>query len=537
MSSTTVTLDYSSTSSQPVRSGWPVALAALSLAVGGLIALYWNTAELMVRIWLRSDTFTHCFLIPPIALWLAWRCRDRLVHLQVQPWWPALGAMLLVESAWLLGQLAAVNALSQLAFTALLVLTVPLILGKRVAREITFPLLFLFFAVPLGEFFIPLMMEWTADFTVMALRLSRVPVYREGLQFVLSSGNWSVVEACSGVRYLIASITVGTLFAYLNFVTLKKRLLFCVVAVAVPVVANWLRAYMIVMLGHLSSNQLAVGADHLIYGWAFFGVVIFLMFMIGARWREDVPEGMTAPPGSALPAIPLRTIWAAAVVAAAITALAPLQYRSIATAEEASRAQLVGLPQLGLSGGWQHVPDDGVLWKPVYGEPSAERAAGYVHEGRQVDLYIAYYRNQNAERKLISSTNVLVASKDPLWTPAGTTSRAVALNGQTFDLRSTVLRPRPSVVKPSGNRVVWKWYWIDGRFTGNDYLARLYIMAARLRGHGDAAAALVLSAPQNGAMTEAAFDAFVAAQGTALNTMLRGAAMPVDPRGALGMGR
>ena len=65
------------------------------------------------------------------------------------------------------------------------------------------------FAVPVGEFLLPVFMEWTADFTVLALRLSGIPVYREGLQFVIPSGNWSVVEACSGIRYLIASLMVG----------------------------------------------------------------------------------------------------------------------------------------------------------------------------------------------------------------------------------------------------------------------------------------------------------------------------------------
>ena len=56
--------------------------------------------------------------------------------------------------------------------------------------------------MPFGEFALPQMMEWTANFTVLALRLSGIPVFREGLQFVIPSGNWSVVEACSGVRYL-----------------------------------------------------------------------------------------------------------------------------------------------------------------------------------------------------------------------------------------------------------------------------------------------------------------------------------------------
>jgi hypothetical protein len=43
------------------------------------------------------------------------------------------------------------------------------------------------------------------------------PGLPRGLQFVIPSGSWSVIEACSGVRYLIASFMVGALFAYLNY--------------------------------------------------------------------------------------------------------------------------------------------------------------------------------------------------------------------------------------------------------------------------------------------------------------------------------
>jgi exosortase len=53
------------------------------------------------------------------------------------------------------------------------------------------------------------------------LALSGIPVHAEGLRFVIPTGSWSVVEACSGVRYLIASVTVGTLFAYLTYRSLS----------------------------------------------------------------------------------------------------------------------------------------------------------------------------------------------------------------------------------------------------------------------------------------------------------------------------
>ena len=269
---------------------WRHARLAMLAYLTLVMYVYRDTALSMVEIWSRSDTFTHCFLIVPISLWLIWRRRQSLARMRPQVDPSALFVLALAGSAWLVGELGSINALTQFSLVALIVLGVPVILGYRIAIAIAYPLAFLFFAVPFGEFVMPQMMEWTADVTVLALRASGIPVFREGLQFVIPTGNWSVVEACSGVRYLIASFTVGTLFAYLNYRSTTRRLVFTAISILVPVVANWMRAYFIVMLGHLSSNRLAVGVDHLIYGWVFFGVVIMIMFAIGARWSEDPAE-------------------------------------------------------------------------------------------------------------------------------------------------------------------------------------------------------------------------------------------------------
>ena len=245
---------------ESTRAGvWRHAIAALLVLIAAILLLYRDTAWGMVQIWSRSETFTHGFLVVPIVLWLVWRSRDALVALTPRPSGWILAPLLIAILGWLMGDLAAVNAVTQMAFVSMLVLAIPAVLGVSVARLIAFPLAFLYFAVPIGEVFLPQLMEWTANFTVVALRFSGIPVFREGLQFVIPSGNWSVVEACSGVRYLIASLTVGTLFAYLNYQSNWRRLLFVLVSILVPIVANWLRAYMIVMLGHLSGNTIAVG--------------------------------------------------------------------------------------------------------------------------------------------------------------------------------------------------------------------------------------------------------------------------------------
>ncbi|HEY7788386.1 MAG TPA: exosortase A, partial [Casimicrobiaceae bacterium] len=309
------------------ESAWRIALTALALALVFIVVAFFGTAAAMVGIWARSETFTHGFVVAPISLWLIWRMRERLRAFAPQPSWIALPLLAAAGFAWLLGDVGAVNSVAQVAFVAMLVLAVPAILGIPVTHAMLFPLGFLFFSVPLGEFLLPTLMSHTADFTVFALRASGVPVYREGFQLVIPTGRWSIVEACSGVRYLIASLMVGTLFAYLNYRTLWRRYAFIGVAIAVPIVANWIRAYMIVMLGHLSNNRIATGVDHIIYGWLFFGIVMLVMFLIGARWQErtpalDLPTRRIPRATTNAAATPVH-VWGAAIAVMAVAVVWP----------------------------------------------------------------------------------------------------------------------------------------------------------------------------------------------------------------------
>ncbi len=483
-------------------------LAPGLLLLAVLLLLFRDTAQAMVTIWVRSETFTHCFLVPPIVVWLIWRARGRLALAPVRPvpWLLVLwgGACLL----WLLGELASVNAATQLALVSLIVLIVPAVYGAAVTRVLAFPLLFLFFAVPVGEFMVQPMMDWTADFTIAALQASGLPVYREGLQFVIPSGSWSVVEACSGVRYLIASFMVGTLFAYLNYNSLRRRLVFAAVSLAVPVLANWLRAYMIVMLGHLSGNEIATGVDHLVYGWVFFGIVIGVMFMIGARWSEpELPlpaprAGAVAAPGAAG-----ASLWRVALVAMLLVAgTQGLMWR---LDQPLGKAPVLALPAA--APGWagtaayQASPE----WRPNFKTANLQLAQGYrrLADGATVTAWVGYYRDQNYQRKLITSTNGLVdGSPEAGWSQAargGTTAAGTAL-------RTAVLRAADVSSVGAPRLRVWQLYWVAGRTTTSDVQAKLLLAVNRLLGRGDDAAVLLLYLPlAPGVPTEAA-DALLA---------------------------
>ena len=283
----------SPTAASPLPLGLPRALwIAFAAAVATALA-FPDTVVSIVDIWWRYDTFTHGFFVLPTFLWLVWRERQALAALP--PASPDARALPLLAAAgllWLLSRTAGILAGEQLALVLMIILVLHAFAGRDIARAIRFPLLFLLFLAPLGEEIVPQLMEITADLTAGAVALSGIPIYREGLFLSLPSGNWSVVEACSGIRYLIASITLGSLYAYLNYRSTGRRLAFIALAAAVPILANGVRAFLIVMIGHFSGMELATGVDHLIYGWIFFGIVMFVLFSIGSLLREpeDAPD-------------------------------------------------------------------------------------------------------------------------------------------------------------------------------------------------------------------------------------------------------
>jgi exosortase A len=473
---------------------WRGALPVLVIALVWVGVWFAATGRAMVDTWAHTETYAHGFVVAPISLWLVWRMRERLRRMVPRPSWPAIMLLATAGFGWLLGQFGAVNALSQASFVAMLVLTVPAIVGARIARVLMFPLGFLFFAVPIGDFLLPTLMERTADFTVAALRLSGVPVYREGMLMIIPTGRWSVVEACSGVRYLIASLMVGTLFAYLNYDALWRRWVFVGVSILVPIVANWVRAYMIVMLGHLSNNRIATGVDHLVYGWVFFGIVMLLMFWIGARWKESAPPvparalaAADAPDASRAPVAARPAIfWMALPALVVATLVWPLVESATGrgigdTAPVLARVEVPG---------WQHAGRDDVPFVPQFREPSASLHETLQRDDAVIGLYIAYYRDQDARHKLVSSENVLVRSEDATWRATARTTRRVTIAGAPRQIVATqLLGPHEEAL------TAWQWYWIDGTLTASDAYAKALTAWSRLRGRGDDSAAVILYVP------------------------------------------
>ncbi len=467
------------------RAGWGAVLAALALVLAILALLFLDTARSMVLIWMRSDTYAHGFLILPISLWLVWERRGALVHAVPQPTLTPVWLMLPLGLLWLLGHLVDVLVVQQYAFVGLWILAIWAMLGTSLARFLAFPIGFLLFAVPVGEGLMYPMMNFTADFTVGMLRLTGIPVFRDGTFFSIPSGDWSVVEACSGIRYLLASVTLGVLYAYLTYTRLWKRLVFTGFAILVPVLANGLRAYMIVMIAHLSDMRLATGVDHLIYGWVFFGVVVTVMFAVGAFWRDPPTDALPRPSlpanGRGLPAVALSAVAALALW----PGLAWVLDRPIESQDSAVDLQA---PQP--VGDWHAQEATLWDWRPRAVGADGEIYRFYRSPGGPVGLYLGVYRSQRQGSELVSSSNQMVVQKDPDWSDKEIVTRRILTAAGEMTVTQHRLASRTG-----RHLLVWEWYRVGALETSNPYLAKLAEVAYRLIGGRRDGALIAVAAP------------------------------------------
>jgi exosortase A len=446
------------------RQSWARSLAQVAGSLALMTVLFHETAWSMVSIWIRSETFAHGFLILPISLWLIWDRRDQLARLAPSHELQALWVLLACGAGWLIAHVAAVLVVEQFMFVAMLLVAVWVLVGTPVARAILFPLAFLFFAVPVGEGLVPPMMEFTATFTVELIRLTGIPVYREGLFFSLPSGNWSVVEACSGVRYLIASVTLGCLYAYLTYRSPWRRVVFVLVSIVVPVFANGVRAYLIVMIAHWSDHKLAVGVDHLIYGWVFFGLVMLILFAIGAIWREDVSQ------------LPERSVKMATGRPPQVSMAAPVSvllvaglWFGLAWAVQASAGRQEGAPLEPPTdfGGWSLSSSAYWDWRPRILGADRELYRFYHRGTDQVAVFIYQYDYQRQDAEVVNAQNQMAPPGGERWHRVqGGEYRPGSEPGPT-SVCETVIKG------PGGPLLVWHWYRVGDRYTDDKYLTKL----------------------------------------------------------------
>lgn len=470
------------------RARWRIAGASLGLALLVLGLALHDPAWRLWDLWLNSFEYGHGLVVIPVTVYLLWLRRDALLAQIPAPDWRGVVVTAVLMAAWFASRILGVVLGEQIALV-LLVLSVTLsVAGPRVARIAAPPVLYVLFAVPLWTYLSPVMQTITAEVSASMARALGVPIYLEGLYMTIPDGRFLVAETCSGLRYLLAAMSLGGFYALLNLHRSWARWAILLFSAVLGVLFNWVRVVGIVLIGHHSHMQSPIVGDHVTFGWVLFIVVVVATLAVG-RLLERLEGPLPAPPSVAAgSAPPARRFVAAAVLVAAVLVLPAV------TAGELLRVDRdvppVALPDTFGDGAWTREPfPDDSRWRPSFQGAQSEPLARYRHAAHPeaVDVFVAYYPVQRQDAEAVNEGNRLFAPQH--W------------RRYSQEVVPSRIEPAPGLsmaeyrlVRRHSNlrRLVWWSYWVDARFTPDPVTAKWFQLRAALTGRSPAAV-LVLS--------------------------------------------
>ncbi|MEP3420830.1 MAG: exosortase A [Erythrobacter sp.] len=275
---------------------WRTSLGVTLIGVVAVMAIAAREWAEMAHQWWNIDTYTHVLMVPIIVGWLVVLRIGELAKFSPRPWWPGLVLVGCALTLWIVGRATGINIVAHAGAVGAVQGVVVTALGPRASLALALPIAFATFLIPIGDEFIAPLQSITADIAVALTIWSGIPAVIDGIYIDTPIGLFVVAEACSGVKFLVAMITLAVLVAFTRFESWTRRGLFMLAAIVVPIIANGIRAWGTIYIAQSQGVEFAAGFDHIFYGWIFFAVVVVAILSVAWQFFEREPEdgGWTA---------------------------------------------------------------------------------------------------------------------------------------------------------------------------------------------------------------------------------------------------
>ena len=232
--------------------------------------------------WTWDEDVSHGPFVPVVAGYIAWQRRKEFVATPKIPNYWGLAIVGWAIFQMLIGTLGAELFLQR---TSLIIAVTGILLllgGWRILKIAGLPIFLLLFMIPLpkviyGQITLPLQL-FASSCAEQVLTLFEIPVLREGNVLELASGKkLNVVEACSGIRSLMALSFLGVIYGF--FFDDKPWMKWALLAATIPI-AITANASRVALTGILTNfnPDLADGFFHLAEGWVIFVVAFVMLF-------------------------------------------------------------------------------------------------------------------------------------------------------------------------------------------------------------------------------------------------------------------
>lgn len=263
-------------------------LLAFVLLLG---AVYHSIVPDMVLDWKKDDNYSHGFLVPFIAGYLAFMRQDDLLTAEVRPANSGLGIVAFGLLMLFFGWLATEYFTMRSSMVVIIAGAVLFTMGWEVFKILSIPLVYLLFMVPIPYIIydaaaFPLKL-FVTKVSVLAMKTLGVVVLQEGNILMFPSITLEVADACSGLRSIMSLLALGAAYAFLFFPRTRDRVVLIVATLPIAVFTNCLRVIATGILAQYFGSAAAEGFFHEFAGLFVFGGAVVMFVALGTllkRW-------------------------------------------------------------------------------------------------------------------------------------------------------------------------------------------------------------------------------------------------------------
>jgi len=458
-----------------------------------LLGLYYSAIQwLIVKDWARED-FSYGYLIPPLVLYLLWEKRASLRNVPLQPSWTGLLPFLAGIMLYWLGELAGEFFSVYVSFWFVVVGIVWMQFGWRMIKAIWFPLFIMLTMFPLPNFiFQKLAFQLklvSSQLGVGMMQLYGMSAFREGNVIDLGFTQLQVIDACSGLRYLIPLIVLSILIAYFYKTAIWKKLVIVASSIPLSVITNSLRIALTGILYESWGPAVAEGFFHGFSGWFIFmfslAVLLAEIWILqklvpekrkhDEQWREPASiESLsdTRQQGKSPLLYPPQSFAAILILALTLVFSQGIEFREKIPAQQSFARFPLSLGEwTGTRQTMEQVFID-TLDLSDYTMIDYEDA-----KGRSVSFYVAYYESQR-KGESIHSPETCLPGGGWVFNQSGTVTIPNAESG-----KGSMVVNRAFMQKSDYRQLVYFWFPQRGRILTNAYQMKIYTFWDALTRH------------------------------------------------------
>ncbi|HID30052.1 MAG TPA: VPLPA-CTERM-specific exosortase XrtD [Desulfobacterales bacterium] len=451
------------------------------LLMGALIVSYRSVIPGLVHQWLDNQDYSHGPLMVPVVGYLIRRKRKELRAVRHQSDWRALLLMGVAVGVYVVGELGAELFTTRVSMLLFIVAFVWLLYGLSVLKVLRFPLAFLFLMLPLPGFIyrnitFPLQLlssAWSVDL----FRIFGISAYREGNVIDLDFMVLQVVEACSGLRYILPLVALGILFAYFMQRILWRRLVLVVVTIPMAVVANVLRIVGTGLIGLYWGEKAAEGFFHSFSGWFVFMVCLVSFVAVNALLNL-LPKGRGIEQDDHSPAavvsVSKRNAWPLVFVAMIIVLSTPAIVNSLGSVSPVPLEKPLSTFPLFFEG---YVGTKGTMDPEIWEQVGAQEyvLVDYYRDGQPpLNFYVAYYEYQRKAGDFVHSPRLCLPGAG--WFIEENRERHISEERKLDSADNGVRLNELLISKGDTKQLTYFWYQGRGRNFTNEFAAKFYMI-------------------------------------------------------------